>query len=119
MTELVFDQPPITLLPPSFSPKKELIISDNSSNQTNYSTYKNPMADAKFLHAIATVIEESILDEVHKSPSWSLLIDESNTITHDKTCAVVSKHMAGNIPILHYLGLIELLETDASAIIRN
>jgi hypothetical protein len=27
--------------------------------------------------------------------------------------------MVGNIPILHYLGLIELLETDASAIMRN
>jgi hypothetical protein len=27
--------------------------------------------------------------------------------------------MVGNIPILYYLGLIELLGTDASAIIRN
>ena len=77
------------------------------------------MAGAEFLHAIATVIEESVLNEVCQSPFWSLLIDESNTITHDKTCAVVSKHMAGNIPMLRYLGLIELLDTDANAIIRN
>ena len=67
--ELVFDQPPITLLPPSFGPKKDLIIPDNPSNQTNYSTYKNPIAGAEFLHAIAIVIEESVLNEVHKSPS--------------------------------------------------
>ncbi|CAG8647118.1 10099_t:CDS:1 [Funneliformis caledonium] len=68
-TELVFDQPLITLLPPSFGLKKDLIISDNPSNQTNYSTYKNPMASAEFLHAIATVIEESVLNEIHKSSS--------------------------------------------------
>ncbi|GBC00726.1 hypothetical protein RclHR1_39590001 [Rhizophagus clarus] len=108
-TELVFDQPPITLLPSSIGLKRNLITSNDLENQTNYSTYKNPMAGAEFLHAIATVIEESVLKEVRKSPSWSLLIDESNTIIHDKTYAIVSKHMAGNIPILRYLGLIELL----------
>ncbi|CAG8749092.1 11517_t:CDS:1, partial [Funneliformis caledonium] len=100
-TELVFDQPPITLLPSSFGPKKDLIISDNPSNQTNYSTYKNPIAGAEFLHAIATVIEESVLNKIRKSPSWNLLIDKSNTITHDKIYAMVSKHMAENISILH------------------
>ncbi|GES95219.1 zinc finger protein 862-like [Rhizophagus clarus] len=97
-TELVFDQPPITLLPSSIGPKRDLITSNDLENQTNYSTYKNPMAGAEFLHAIATVIEESVLKEVRKSPS---------------------KHMAENIPILRYLGLIELLEIDANAIMNN
>ncbi|GBB94007.1 hypothetical protein RclHR1_22700006 [Rhizophagus clarus] len=68
-TELVFDQPPITLLPSSIGPKRDLITSNDLENQTNYSTYKNPMAGAEFLHAIATVIEESVLKEVRKSPS--------------------------------------------------
>ncbi|CAG8738214.1 11723_t:CDS:2, partial [Funneliformis mosseae] len=91
--------------------KKDLIIFDNPSNQTNYSTYKNPMAGVEFLYTIATVIKESVLNE-------SLLIDESNTIIHDKTCAIVSKYMAENIPIFHYLGLIELLNIDANAIMK-
>jgi len=59
-TELVFDQPLIMLLSPSFGPKKDLIISDNPSNQINYNTYKNLMAGVEFLHAIAIVIEKSV-----------------------------------------------------------
>ena len=97
-----------------------IIIKILKVQSTNYATYKNPVAaGAEFLHAIATVMEESVLGEVCKSPSWSLLIDGSNTITHDKSCAVVSKYMAGNIPVLHYLGLIELLETDAKFFYRK
>ncbi|CAG8781295.1 27075_t:CDS:2 [Gigaspora margarita] len=60
-------------------------------------------AGAEFLHALAVVIEEDILAE-------------SNTITHDKTCAIVRKHIVKNIPVLWYLGLIELDETNAEAI---
>ncbi|GBC08801.1 hypothetical protein RclHR1_00840002 [Rhizophagus clarus] len=98
---------------------RNLTITDNSNNQANYATYKNPIAGANFLHAIAMVVEESVLNEVCKSSHWSLLIDESNTITYDKTCAIVSKHMAENILMLYYLGLIELLETDTNFIIKN
>ncbi|CAG8663314.1 13621_t:CDS:2, partial [Funneliformis mosseae] len=85
----LFDQPPIII----FWSKKELILSNNPSTQTNYSIYKNPMAGTEFLYAIAMVIEESILNEVHKLPSRSLLMNESNTIIHDKICAV-SNEMA-------------------------
>ncbi len=57
------------LLPLFFDLKKDLIIFDNSSNQTNYSIYKNLMTSVEFLHAIATVIEESVLNKIHKSSS--------------------------------------------------
>ena len=40
-------------------------------------------------------------------------------ITHDKTCAIVSKHIANNIPVLRYLGLIKLKEIDAIGIMDN
>ncbi|CAG8854033.1 30349_t:CDS:2, partial [Gigaspora margarita] len=38
---------------------------------------------------------------------------------HDKTCAIVSKHVVKNILVLQYLGLIELDETNAEAITNN
>ncbi|RIB11246.1 hypothetical protein C2G38_2262101 [Gigaspora rosea] len=122
-TELVYNKSPITVSPPIFGPKR--VISDTApesllSNQvSNYATYDNSKAGADFLHAIAIVIEEDILAKVRRSPSWSILIDESNTITHDKTCAIVSKHIVQNIPVLRYLGLIELGETNAEAITNN
>lgn len=65
------------------------------------------------------VIKKSVLSEVCKSSSWSLLIYKSNTITYDKIYAVISKHIAENIPVLCYLKLIELLERNAKAITRN
>ncbi|CAG8763530.1 15065_t:CDS:2, partial [Gigaspora rosea] len=121
--ELIYDKPPITVAPSIFGPKR---ISLNTASEpslnnqlSNYATYDNPKAGAEFLHAIAAVIEEDILAEVRKSPSWSILIDESNTITYDKTCSIVSKHIVENIPVLRYLGLIKLDETNAEAIVNS
>ncbi|CAG8763563.1 19914_t:CDS:2, partial [Gigaspora margarita] len=85
----------------------------------NYAEYNNSVSGTTFLHAIATVIEKLVLEETRKSSAWSLLIDESNMITHDKTCAIVSKHIANNIPVLQYLGLIELKEIDTIGIMDN
>ncbi|RIB30268.1 hypothetical protein C2G38_2054395, partial [Gigaspora rosea] len=105
--ELIYDKPPITVAPTIFGPKRIYLntASEPSLNNqlSNYATYDNPKAGAEFLHAIAAVIEEDILAEVRKSPSWSILIDESNTITYDKTCSIVSKHIVENIPVLRYL----------------
>ncbi|GES94885.1 zinc finger protein 862-like [Rhizophagus clarus] len=101
-TELVFDQPPITLLPSSIGLKRNLITSNDLENQTNYSTYKNPMAGAEFLHAIATVIEESVLKEVRKSPSWSLLIDENaNAIMNNLNNFFIAK-MLNTDNLMHF-----------------
>ncbi|CAG8685458.1 29278_t:CDS:2, partial [Racocetra persica] len=114
-TKLVYDSEVQTLTPPFFGPKKEKLVTDFSENSSNYAEYTNSVSGTTFLHAIAAVIEESVLEETRKSSAWSLLIDESNTITHNKTCAIVSKHVANNIPVLRYLGLIELKEVDAIA----
>ncbi|CAG8549112.1 9579_t:CDS:1 [Dentiscutata heterogama] len=115
-TELVYDSEVQTLTSPFFGPKKEKLVTDFSENSSNYAKYTNSVSGTTFLHAIATVIKESVLEETRKLSAWSLLIDESNTITHNKTCAIVSKHVANNIPVLQYLGLIELKEVDAIAL---
>ncbi|CAG8772727.1 2405_t:CDS:2, partial [Gigaspora rosea] len=117
-TELINESEVQTLAPPFFGPKKDKLSSDVLES-SNYAEYANSVSGNTFLYAIAIAIEESVLEELKKSTSWSLLIDESNTITHDKTCAIVSKHIANNIPVLRYLGLIELEEVDAMGIMNN
>ncbi|CAG8476302.1 19217_t:CDS:2 [Cetraspora pellucida] len=114
-TELVYNSEIQTLTPPFFGPKKEKLVMNFSENSSNYVEYTNLVSGTTFLHAIAIVIEESVLEETRKSSAWSLLINESNTITYNKTCIIVSKHVANNIPVLQYLGLIELKEVDAIA----
>ncbi|KAF0418305.1 zinc finger protein [Gigaspora margarita] len=94
-------------------------VQANYNNSSNYAEYNNPVSRTTFLHAIATVIVESVLEKTRNSSAWSLLINESNMITHNKTCAIVSKHIANNIHELRYLGLIELKEIDAIDIIDN
>ncbi|CAG8551694.1 5703_t:CDS:2 [Ambispora gerdemannii] len=113
LDELVYKQSPITLAPPHIGPRKEKTPNSEPLELfSNYASYTNPVSGASFLHAIATVIEVS-------SSAWSLLIDESNTITHDKNCAIINKHLVQNQPVLRFLGLIELEETIAVVIMQN
>ncbi|CAG8818444.1 14205_t:CDS:2, partial [Cetraspora pellucida] len=115
----LYDSEVQTLTSLFFGLKKEKLVINFFENSSNYAKYTNSVSRTTFLHAIATVIEESVLEETRKSSVWSLLIDENNTITHNKTCAIVNKHVTNNIFVLQYLGLIELKEVDAIGIINN
>ncbi|CAG8807037.1 44943_t:CDS:2, partial [Gigaspora margarita] len=58
-----------TLAPPFFGPKKEKLSSDFLES-SNYAEYTNPVSGNTFLYAIATAIEESVLEELKKSTAW-------------------------------------------------
>ncbi|CAG8759234.1 13657_t:CDS:2, partial [Cetraspora pellucida] len=62
------------------------------------------------------VIEESTIKELTESPTWSVMIDESTTITNHKNLAIVSKHLVKNIPCHRYLGMIQLTSGTADSI---
>src|SRR6266498_815973 len=47
------------------------------------------------------------------------MIDKSNIIIDNKHLVIVSKHLIDNIPYMHYLGIINLEETDASYIFNQ
>ncbi|CAG8439374.1 16636_t:CDS:2 [Cetraspora pellucida] len=85
----------------------------------NYGSYSNTHSAYKFISAIGRVIEEAICQEIQKSPVWSIMIDESNTITTTKNLAIVSKHISNNFPVYRYLGMIELKEGTANAIVNK
>ncbi|RGB39622.1 hypothetical protein C1646_664476 [Rhizophagus diaphanus] len=89
------------------------------STTSNYATYKNPKAGLKFIESISYIIESQIVEEINKSTGWSILLDESTTITIDKHLAILSKHMVGNEPVLRYLGMINLEKCDANSIMRD
>ena len=101
----------------------ELIISENVSTLkpaslekpaplgSKYADYKNPMAGFDFLDSIANVIKQSLFQELNSSPYWSLMIDEANSIDHDKYLAIVGKFTINNMPIMRYLGMINLDST--------
>ncbi|CAG8787658.1 20991_t:CDS:2, partial [Cetraspora pellucida] len=85
----------------------------------NYGSYSNTHLAYEFISAIGRVIEETICQEIQKSPVWSIMIDKSNTITITKNLAIVSKHISNNFPVYRYLGMIELKEGTANAIVNK
>ena len=51
-----------------------------SKSKSEYGSYKNPMADFELLDNIASVIKQSLFEELNSSLYWSLMIDETNSI---------------------------------------
>ncbi|CAG8748610.1 4005_t:CDS:2, partial [Racocetra persica] len=70
----------------------------DSTNEKNYATYQNPVAGYEMLELLAYIIEKDTIAEINNSPFWNILLDESNTITNEKTLAIVSKYIANNLP---------------------
>ncbi|CAB5374669.1 unnamed protein product [Rhizophagus irregularis] len=66
--------------------------------------------------AIVYVIEKALCEEIRSSNHWSIMIDETNSITDEKHLAVVSRHISHNVPVTRYLGMINLDELTAEAI---
>ncbi|GBB99207.1 hypothetical protein RclHR1_03450002 [Rhizophagus clarus] len=92
---------------------------ENNITKTQYGSYTNSNAGNEFLESICHVIEESLFNELNSSKFWSILIDESTTITDNKHLAIVSKYLVNNTPYMRYLGMLNLEETDASYIFNQ
>src|SRR5437016_3665679 len=82
-----------------------------SKSKSKYGSYKNSIAGFDFLDSIASVIKNSLFDELNSSPYWSVMIDEANSVDDDKYLAIVGKCIANNMPIMRYLVLINLYYT--------
>jgi hypothetical protein len=95
-TNIVSDVPLQILRPPILPCQK-----DNSTSQiskSNYATYANKVSGHELLVSVVRPIEEAVVNEIRSSSCWSLLVDESNTVSAgEKTLALVSKHMVDNI----------------------
>ena len=87
-----------------------------SKPKSKYGSYKSPIAACDFLDSIASVIKNSLFEELNSSPYWSIMIDEANSIDGNKHLAIVGKYIANNMPIMRYLGLIDLESTDSEHI---
>ncbi|CAG8780318.1 19997_t:CDS:2, partial [Racocetra fulgida] len=94
-------------------------LQNTNSTRSNYGSYNNNHAGRDFIDAIGKVIEEEVCYKIRKSSVWSLMIDESNTITKEKTLAIVSKHVIFNMPVYRFIRLIELKDCSANGIMKE
>src|SRR5438552_1667436 len=70
-------------------------------------------------HSIANIIKQELRREIRNSPFWSIMIDETTSISDEKHLAIVSKHMSHNVPVLRFIGLIELENCTANSILEQ
>ncbi|CAG8529783.1 1654_t:CDS:2, partial [Scutellospora calospora] len=88
--------------------------------QAPYASYTNNKAAYGFIESIGHVIEQSTFEELYKSKSWSIMLDESTTISTEKILAIVSKHLLRpGKPIYQFLGMISLTEQMSDTIIAD
>ncbi|CAG8737536.1 13894_t:CDS:2, partial [Gigaspora margarita] len=78
--ELVYENEIQTLSLLFFGPKKEKLSSSFSESSSIYTEYNNPVCGTIFLHAIATVIKESVLEETRKSSAWTKMLESSKLL---------------------------------------
>jgi hypothetical protein len=94
--------------------------SSNEDLRTPYASYTNSVMAREFIEAIGRVIEQSTFNELRASGSWSIMLDESNTVSTEKTLAIVSKHLLQpGKPIYRFLGMISLTEQTSNSIMAD
>jgi hypothetical protein len=95
---------------------KPATLKKNSTPRSTHGGYTNFKAASDFLDSIASVIKESLFEELNSSIYWSIMIDEANSIDNSKYLAIVGKYIVNNIPYMRYLGMINLESTTAGNI---
>ncbi|CAG8664567.1 11178_t:CDS:1, partial [Dentiscutata heterogama] len=103
------DMPEVLQLPSHLS--KNLPLESNE-----YGSHLSDTSAKDIEEAIVYVIEKALYEEIRSSVNWSVMIDETNSITDEKHLAIVSRHMVYNVPVTQYLGIINLDELNAEAI---
>jgi len=95
------------------------IVDNTISTRSNYGTYTNNKSGKTLEQSIANIIKQELRREIRNSPFWSIMIDETTSISDEKHLAIVSKHMSHNVPVLRFIGLIELENCTANSILEQ
>ncbi|PKY47303.1 hypothetical protein RhiirA4_444771 [Rhizophagus irregularis] len=84
---------PETLQSPS------LLTKDLPLESNEYGSHLSNTSAKEMEEAIVYVIEKALCEEIRSSNHWSIMIDETNSITDEKHLAVVSRHISHNVPV--------------------
>jgi Domain of unknown function (DUF4371)/hAT family C-terminal dimerisation region len=98
---------------------KPASIKKPSLPKSIYGSHTNDKSGFEFLESIVSVIQKNLFEELNLSSHWSIMIDETNTITNNKYLAIVGKYMVDNMPYMRYLGMVELESTDGENIFNQ
>ena len=118
LCQLVKLKDQITTTPQVLALPKQ-IMDNTISTRSSYGTYANNDSGKMLERSIVNVIKQELKCEIKNSPFWSIMIDETTSIADEKHLAIVSKHMSCNVPVLRFIGLVELEDCTASNIFEQ
>lgn len=95
------------------------LVDNTNSTRSSYGTYQNHNSGKEMEKSITSIIKQELYQEINDSPFWSIMIDETTSISDEKHLAMVSKHFSHNVPVLRYIGLIELEDCTADNILTQ
>ena len=98
----------------------ENVLPECDDDRAPYASYQNNVTARQFIESIGRVVEEEVLKELRSSGGWGIMIDESDTVSTEKTLAIISKHSREpGKPVYRFLGLISLTDSSANAIMAE
>ncbi|CAB5395525.1 unnamed protein product [Rhizophagus irregularis] len=95
------------------------LVDNTNSTRSSYGTYQNHNLGKEMEKSITSIIKQELYQEINDSPFWSIMIDETTSISDEKHLAMVFKHFSHNVPVLSYIGLIELEDCTTDNILTQ
>lgn len=119
LCELIMPSQNQNIIAPKVVALPRQLVDNTNSTRSSYGTYQNHNSGKEMEKSITSIIKQELYQEINDSPFWSIMIDETTSISDEKHLAMVSKHFSHNVPVLRYIGLIELEDCTADNILTQ
>ncbi|CAB5364129.1 unnamed protein product [Rhizophagus irregularis] len=119
LCELIMPSQNQNIIAPKVVALPRQLVDNTNSTRSSYGTYQNHNSGKEMEKSITSIIKQELYQEINDSPFWSIMIDETTSISDEKHLAIVSKHFSHNVPVLRYIGLIELEDCTANNILTQ
>ena len=78
--------------------------------------YTSKMAVVEFENALGTWVEESLLNQLHKAPFFSIMADECTDVTTIEELTICCCWVESGVPEEHFIGILPLKKANAESI---
>ncbi|CAB5389461.1 unnamed protein product [Rhizophagus irregularis] len=119
LCELIMPSQNQNIIAPKVVALPRQLVDNTNSTRSSYGTYQNHNLGKEMEKSITSIIKQELYQEINDSPFWSIMIDETTSISDEKHLAMVFKHFSHNVPVLSYIGLIELEDCTTDNILTQ
>ena len=79
-------------------------------------THTSKMAVVKFMNALGTSVEESLLKRLHKAPFFNIMADECTDVTTIEELTICCRWVESGVPEEHFIEILPLKKAYAESV---